>query len=356
MKPVLKLLFPVLLAFGAVWRLSADDAAATRIYAAGRELYNSGDYYGAAGKFDEAEFMADSGVIKSNAVIARIAALSMCGLHYAEFTAIEHLLTQYPDFADFTRMVEREYELAHWYDCGNRDPEFWYLRWIPWLKCQDHTVEMYETALKHAPYSPASASAALRVAWLKNQDGKVKEALDGYREIIRRYPDTDSARIAYLALGDALSSLSEHGDGDGRYSGEAHQVLEEFKRRYPDAPEMEYVNVTLVSTTDKEAEALFNMADYYDWRGQKRTARQYYAELLRKYPESLSAEKAERRLAALDASFVPDDFAPKGHPRREHYRTIGIPDETYPLLDLTDESRHKYLLPIYDLGTSGDKP
>ena len=151
--------------------LRADDREATDSYRLGREAYEKEDYRTASKRFEDAELYADSAVVKSNALRARIAALQMCGLPYQEFEAIERMLTEYPEYADFVSLIDREYALAKMYDDGVREPAFWSLRWIPWLVGDDKSIEIYRKALERAPFSERAPQARLRLAYLLDQKG-----------------------------------------------------------------------------------------------------------------------------------------------------------------------------------------
>ena len=217
-------LFAALLLAAAPLALRADDTEAVELYREGRAAYDEQDYRAASKKFEEAELYAR----------ARIAALQMCRLPYQEFEAIERLLTGYPEYADFAALVRREYEIAKMYDDGVREPAFWSLRWIPWLVGDDKSIEIYRKALERAPFSENAPAARLRLAYLLDQEGQIKESLDELRRVIREFPDSPQCKWAYLALGNGLFELSRRGDGDARYAREAYDVFREFQNKYPD--------------------------------------------------------------------------------------------------------------------------
>lgn len=342
-------IFAVVLA-AAPLLMRADDREAAEAYRLGREAYEKGEYRDAAKQFEEAGFMADTAVVKANALRARIAALQMCKLPYQEFEAIERMLTDFPEYADFVALVNREYELAKMYDEGVREPSFWYLRWIPWLVDGNKSVEIYRKALERAPFSDQAPRARLRLAFLLDQEGKVKESLEELRRIIRDYPHSPECKYAYLALGNGLFELSRRGDGDARYAREAHDVFREFQDKYPDAPENDFIRTILSRSRDVQAERLVKIADFYEKSGRKEAAERYLAQVLKEFPDTEQAVDSERRLAKLDKSFVPDDFPARSEPRYERYSAYKLPEESGKLLIVPGRGNNKYLLPVYDLG------
>ena len=330
--------------------LRADDREATDIYRLGREAYEKEDYRTASKRFEDAELYADSAVVKSNALRARIAALQMCGLPYQEFEAIERMLTEYPEYADFVSLIDREYALAKMYDDGVREPAFWSLRWIPWLVGDDKSIEIYRKALERAPFSERAPQARLRLAYLLDQKGEVKESLAELRRIIQEFPDSPECELAYLALGNGLFELSRRGDGDARYAREAYDVFREFQNKYPDAPENDFVRTILAQSRDIQAERLLTIADFYESSGRREAAERYLARILKEFPDTGAAADSERRLVELDKSFVPDDFQVGAEPRLQRYPAYKLPEESGKLLIVPGRGNLKYLLPVYDLG------
>ena len=214
-------------------------------------------------------------MVKSNALRARIAALQMCGLPYQEFEAIERMLTEYPEYADFVSLIDREYALAKMYDDGVREPAFWSLRWIPWLVGDDKSIEIYRKALERAPFSERAPQARLRLAYLLDQKGEVKESLAELRRIIQEFPDSPECELAYLALGNGLFELSRRGDGDARYAREAYDVFREFQNKYPDAPENDFVRTILAQQNVRQENIVLAAQDVPAcWGSDERPPRQ----------------------------------------------------------------------------------
>lgn len=336
--------------------LFADDHKAQDVYQAGYAAYQKQDYREAASKFEEAELEADSPVIKANSVKAQIAAWQMCKMPYKEFKAIELLLDRYPEYADFVTLVNREFELAEAYFQGEREPSYWSLRWIPWLTDGDRSSEIYEKALARAPFAGDAPRARLRLAYQLDQEGKIKPSLEQLRRLVNDYPDAAQCKYAYLSLANGLLELAKSGDGDGSCAREAVEVLNKFKERYPDATENGWVDRTLLKLRDVQAERLLVLADYYDKTGKKATAARYLAQVIQEYPESESAEPAERLLTQVDRAFTPDDFRTVSPARFPKYRSYPIPQEARKILITPEASDRKYLLPVYDLKEPAQLP
>ncbi|MCQ2378655.1 MAG: outer membrane protein assembly factor BamD [Victivallaceae bacterium] len=328
---------------------AADDAEAVRRYEDGYDLYGKGDYYHAAKKFEEVEIEADSPLIRSNALRAQAGAWRMSGMIYREFQALEKLMTLYPEFADVAILATREYEIAESYVDGEREPAFWHLRWIPWLDTGDKGLEIFTQALAHAPFAEWAPKARMRRAWLLDQDGQKVESVEELRIVVRDYPHDSIHKYAMLSLANGLFDLAERGDGDGAHLREAHQVLRDFQKQYPDATENGWVRRRLLSYKDAQAKRLYEMAQYYRKEGRTDAAERYLAKVLIDYPDSESAPDSEEALAELDKSYVPDAFLPDAGSRLPRIHTYQIPGEASGILLNPGENGNHYMLMVPDL-------
>ena len=327
----------------------ADDAEASRLYEKGHKLYLDGSYYDAGSIFAEAEQRADANAIKANSLLAQVGAWRMCELHYREFKAIEKLLTLYPEYADFGPLVDREFELGELFAQGKREPAFWSLRFIPWLTGEDHAEEIFKRALARAPFAGFSAKAHLRLAYIYDRDGRVKESIEQLREIVRDYPQSEQHRLAMLALAEGLIELSRRGDGDGSYVNEAADVLARFKERYPDAEEKDWVRRKYLETKDVQAKRLYDMAEFYRHNGRQEAAERYLARIVSELPESKYAADSEALLVDLDNSYLPGDFPPDSESRLPKIKSYSLPPEARHVLLSPGVGDHHFLTTVYDL-------
>ena len=338
-------------------RLAAgSDEEAVRLYSEGRKAYLDADYYRAGKLFVEAGEKAKSLAPKANSLLAEAGAWKMCGLYYREFKAIERLLHDYPEFADFTTSVEREFEIGDLFHQGFREPAFWALRRIPWLTEADHAIEIYEKALAHAPFAAAAARTRLRLAFLYAEDGKRSKAIEELRTLVRDYPQASERRYALLALADELMEMAKRGDGDGRYVGEAGEVLQRFRQEFPKAQEQPWVDRKLLEIKDIQAERLRGTAEFYRKNGREETAERYLAQVLRDFPESLSATESEKELSKLSSDFVPGgSVSVDPAARLPEYKTYKVPEEARHVLLTPGENGNHYLVPVPKIDFGGGK-
>ena len=328
----------------------ADDSESNLKFQKGLEAIEARNYYGAAKRFLDAEFLADTVSLKAKAVQAAVEAYRKANVYYKEFECIEKLLNSYPALVNYPALVDREYEIGDLFFAGHRDPAYWPLRWIPWLKGEDRSEEIYSKALKHAPFAQSSPLAKLRLSALLIDRGKPQEAMPHLREIIEKHSNSKVCKFAYLELGTALFELSQRGDGDGKYNQECVRVMKEFVLKFPDASERDWAEKIILKSKDTAAERILGMARFYDRINRPDPAERYLNSVLQKYPDTEAAEKSEELLVKMDKTFAPEAFRPEIESRIQTFPNVPIPEEHSELLVVPENSDGKWLLPIRDLG------
>ena len=354
--PVKKSLLVLLAAFsGIVLPLRADDDSASRIYSEGRELYLQGEYYDAAKKFESVRFESRNLTIRANSLLAQMAAWRMCKLYYREFQIIEELLERYPEYVNCNELIAREFEIGSLFRGGYREPAFWVFRWIPYLVDVDRTAEVYNAALKRAPYSKFASAAHMDLAIHYEFDGKTAESIAQLRLILERHENSPEAKYALLGLANGLFALSGRGDGDSRYINESVELFKRFCRKYPEAPEIEFARNRLAQAKDVQAAKLFEIAEFYRKSGRSEVAERYLAQLMSDYPDSRTAPEAEETLLNISDNYLPALPPEKNEARLPDIRSYKIPADADILLVSPEEKNSPYLLEVPDLKIGTDK-
>ncbi|MDX9713916.1 MAG: outer membrane protein assembly factor BamD [Dissulfurispiraceae bacterium] len=188
-------------------------------------------------------------------------------------------------------------------------------------------VKNRDASKKHAPI------AQLKIADTYIKEGNIDIAIEEYRRFIEQYPENQYASYAQYQIAMAYFSQIESPD---RGAGVAQKALREFmilKQRFPRNPYREIVDLRIDRTKNTIAEgelmigqfyykkdafsaaigrlenllqifpefrradeAMFLIAESYRGLKQQEKAKEMYAELLRKYPESKFVKEAKKRL------------------------------------------------------------
>ena len=345
-----KRIFTVFLITVFAFTLKADQKFAEALRTA-LKLELEGKFYNAAEKYLEARLFAKKTATKVHSLKKAAECFEKAGFFYEQFKCIERLLNGFPSYVDFTLAVNKEFEIGNSFYEGHRDPEYFSLQWIPWLTSDNKTVEIYEKAVKHAPFATRAPEAKLRLGKIYREDDKtVDKALETFRTIVFNYPNSESAQFAYLHLIDILVQLSEAGDGDGKYCREAIRTMQDYLKYYPKSKEAEWVGKQLLISQDYAAKRLYNIARFYKRYDRNDAATDYLNEILQKYSKAKSVPKAEQMLSSIDPDFEIPPFRADPETRYQQYNRRLLPHQQSNILIVPENSNGKYLLPIRDLG------
>jgi outer membrane protein assembly factor BamD len=333
-----------LLPYGLLW---ADNSQANESFKEALEEEQDGDFYSAAKEFKASYLFADDTMLKARALEKAARCYGKAGYLFKEYENLESAIKGLPTHINFVDAVNREYEIGNKFFEGHRDPAFNALDWVPWLKGPNKCMEIYESALKNAPFSKYAPETRLRLGRLYLNADKVKEALDEFRKTISMYPDTESAKYARLELANALLQLAEFGDGDGKYARETEQVLSEYLEKYPNDSEKVWVEQTLKKIREISANRLYGMAAFYHRKGRSKAATRYLSDVIRDYPNSETADQSEELLSDIDSDYKVTDKPKKKF--QYIYRLKEMPPEESLTLVVPENSNGKWLLPVEDL-------
>lgn len=141
------------------------------------------------------------------------------------------------------------------------------------------------------PGSGATAEEAYQAAYLDFSRGRYELALSGFREFLRRYPDSPLADSAQYGIGESYYSLASAAAAESQPD-KATRALEQSVQEFRKVIVMYPRGAKVPTALYKEALALAELKQ----TALARTRLQY---LLDHFPQSEEAPLAKERLAAL---------------------------------------------------------
>ena len=331
-----------------------NEAKAQQSLQEAKKLELAKDYRDAAEKYIEVRLFSSNKIVKADAVKKAAECYEKAGLLFEQFKCIERLLKSYPHQVDFAALVDKEFEIADKFYAGHRDPEFYSLRWVPWLTGKDKSPQIYARAVSNAPFSKYSAQALLRMAKIKVKKEQYEDALKLFRTVINQHSESQSAEYAYLNMIMLLTSLSKSGDGDGKLTYEALELIKGYIQKYPKSRELEWVKKQQIITENNAAKRLYNIAKYYNRYERKNAAKDYLQEILQRYDSTATVVEAEDMLSSIDPNFELAELPPQPRSPYIPYQKHEMLEGPRKILIVPENSNNKWLLPIRDLGI-GDK-
>jgi len=348
----------LLLFFTIPTTLSAMNDNTQEAFEKALKASNEGDWRGAAKQYKRAIFHANSHTVKANALKKEAEAYRNAELYYKEFKCLKTLVANAPEQINYKDTIEREYEIANRFFKGYRETPY---TWMPWIKDDNHAQEIYETAQQQSPYAKFMPDLLVKLSALYLKDGENNKAEKTYKEIIEKYPNLGVAKTAYLDLAYLYLQLAKRGDGDGHNTTEARSILQDFVKKYPNAPEVPWSINAIKETYELGAERLYVLAEYYNNRNNPTTAKRYIRDILVNYPETKSVAKAEKMLKSIDMPLYPtlyadkNDSSEKEKEEKSKYITKKLPEVAKQILVIPANSENKWLRPVVEEPILHDK-
>ncbi len=282
-------------------------------------------------------------------------------LKYEEFLILENIINNYPSSPDYEKYVNRQYDIAMAYELDYRQPLLPKVPLMQWLKGRNKSMEIYDTATIHNPFSYSSGIAKLRYARICVSNGLIEKAHEIYKAIIQDFPNTEIARKSYLDLADILVQLSKILDNDGEYARAGLDLLNEFQLKYPNDKEMKWVLSSSNQLSNTLAYYIYRISYHY-YISSKMKASAMYAKLaISRCPNTEYAQHAEEMLVVLgeeNTDYLGSLEKPKEFNERNNYnfKFVSVPTLPKKYLIIPENEKGKWLIPLeeLDFGTKYD--
>jgi outer membrane protein assembly factor BamD len=219
------------------------------------------------------------------------------------FKAFDAIITKYPQYPGFNRVVREQFDLAILLKGGARP---YYFGVIPGFKDYISAVEFYESIIKHAPYSDLAPLALVNLSELALAEKKTAEAIDALDRLIDGYPDSEYVPYAYLKIASICAGLVKSVKNDQGATLEAVHYYEDFLILYPKHELAVEAQRGLDAMKTKLAMSKIDVGDFYfQSRNNPKAAVIMYKEAIDSYPNSESAALADEKINYVEAGNLP---------------------------------------------------
>ena len=227
--------------------------------------------------------------------------------YYKAFDSYQSLLVLYPNSDKFNQVVGEQYRIASALMEGKRS-YFW--GWFPGFKNRERSVQYMEQIVANAPYSDYAPLSLMNAARGYQKLGGHEEAIDALDRMINNYPQSLLAPDAYIQLAKTHASLVDGPEYDQTSTKDAATYFEDFIILFPNDPNVATAAKGQAKMKTVLAESKITMGDFYFYhRKNWVAAKVFYNEAITAYPESPVAEKAKKRLTAVEADIA--KYTPK---------------------------------------------
>ncbi|MDR2720692.1 MAG: outer membrane protein assembly factor BamD [Puniceicoccales bacterium] len=219
------------------------------------------------------------------------------------FKAFDAIITKYPQYPGFNRVVREQFDLATLLKGGSRP---YYFGVIPGFKDYASAIEFCESIIKHAPYNDLAPLALVNISELALKEKKSAEAIDALDRLIDGYPDSEYAPYAYLKIASICAGLVKSVKNDQGATQEAVHYYEDFLILYPTHELAEEARCGLDKMKTKLAMSKIDVGDFYfQSHNNPKAAVIMYEEAISVYPNSKSAALAKEKIDCVRAGNLP---------------------------------------------------
>lgn len=219
----------------------------------------------------------------------------------------EELLKKYPNSKYLDMVDARRFSTAqYWLDMHKESPQsFWSFNFFdkkrPMRDSFGHAVRIYDRIRIDDPTGKLADDATLAAGNAYFASANYLDADNFYTDLRKTFPSSEHQFRAHL-LGLKAKLLTYEGpDYSGDPLDDAEKLTKQIRRQFPReaSQEREYLARAYAEVRYKKAEREWNMAKYYDRRGEYGAARYHYSLLDRDYDSTPLAERARGRLAEI---------------------------------------------------------
>lgn len=299
--------------------LGPNQTRARDAFQAGQELYAEKRYGRAAKRFQEAAGRWPNSSIEQQAMYQQANCYFYDDKYIDARDQYVELLEKYPNSGQVDNVIERLWAIGQYWERHHEQTPHWTLtpnltdETRPWFDTLGHAVKTYENIQLYDPTGPRADDAIMAMAGIYFRTDRFGDA-DHYYELLRQqYPRSEFQFEAHLLGLQAKLQKYQGPEYDGKPLDEAKVLANQLRTQFAGRLTLEERN-RLKETGAEVARAIvarnMSMAGHYENTGHYGAAKIYYAEVMKKYPDSQLASDARTRLAQIaDEPTVPTEPA-----------------------------------------------
>ena len=217
------------------------------------------------------------------------------GKLYEAYQAYQMVIDKYPFSERIQEVIEREYKIAEKFMAGEKRKALGVT-----LPVENPAIEIFGKVVENSTYGPLAPKAQYKLGLVLKGLLRYYEAEEEFSKVVSRYPDSEWAAAAKFQIASCRASLSKGPAYDQGAAQEAKEKFEEFVKEHPDAVLSLDAEKNINSIREKEAEANFNIAQFYEKQKVFDSARIYYKDIMNNYADSPWAAQAAARLQIME--------------------------------------------------------
>ncbi|WP_193214335.1 tetratricopeptide repeat protein [Luteolibacter marinus] len=215
------------------------------------------------------------------------------------FDAYQEFLTRYNGSGLYEKALTRQARMAQSAADGQVKTSFLGLKSSI---SNDKITDMLAKVRDNAPSSPTASKAQFTIGEVWQSQGNSSgagKAINAYRQLVIDYPDSKEAPEGQFRIGKVLLEEARRGNQDQANLDRSREALQDYLRQYPGHSKNGEARQLLSTLGSQDLQRSYDIAEFYERKGDTGSARFYYEEVVRKTKSGELHDKAKARLAAL---------------------------------------------------------
>jgi len=217
------------------------------------------------------------------------------GKLYEAYLAYQMVIDKYPFSERIGEIIEQEYRIAEKFMAGEKRKALGIE-----LPVDNPAIEIFGKVVENSTYGPLAPKAQYKLGLVLKGLLRYYEAEEEFNKVVSRYPDSEWASAAKFQIATCRASLSKGAAYDQGAVQEAKEKFEVFVKEHPDAVLSLEAEKNISQIREKEAEASYNIARFYEKQKVFGSAKIYYNDIINNYIDSPWAKEAAVRLQIME--------------------------------------------------------
>lgn len=214
---------------------------------------------------------------------------------YEAFISYQKVVEKYPFSERITEIIERQFKIGDAFMAGKKRKALGMD-----LPVDNPAIEIYEKVVANAPFGPYAAQAQYKLGIVYKNISRYFEAEEAFSKVITEYPESEWATAAKYQLAATRAMEARSSAYDQGSTLEAKKKFEDFVREHPEVDLSREAQKSIQQLSEKEAESSFSAGKFYERQKDYQSARIYYDDIIKNYPDSPWAVKALERISIID--------------------------------------------------------
>lgn len=214
------------------------------------------------------------------------------------FEAYKKLTENYPQSEKSDEVIERIFKIGQMFLSGYKEK----VAGVVNISRLPKAVEVFEHITKIAPFGKYGDQAQFHIGLSYKAMGRFREAVEAFQKFVDRYPSSALLDDAYFQLAESSYAFSKKATRDQYASEDAITNITNYLEKYPSSSASEKVLQLKKEIEEQNAEKNFRIGLYYEEQNELESARLYFDEISKQYPETVAGKQAVEKLKSLGTS------------------------------------------------------